>query len=80
MRGIVNRMGRIPALLILMLLGLGCEPNSGQTITIYREKMGNDWPLTIERGYLNCNCVERGGFPFYRCVKGAVTIMMLPKE
>ena len=67
-------MGRIPALLILVLLVSGCEPNSGQTITIYRERMGDEWPLTIERGYLNCNCVERGGFPFFRCVKGAVTI------
>ena len=51
----------------------GCEPNTGGTKTIYREKMGEEWPLTIERGYLHCKCVDRG-VPFFQCVKGAVTI------
>ena len=67
-------MKRIPFLLFLVLMISGCEPNTGGTKTIYRENIGEEWPLTIERGYLYCNCVDRGGFPFFQCVKGAVNI------
>lgn len=64
-----------PALLLLFLALLisGCEPDVGGTVTIRREDMGEEWPLTIERGYLHCHCVDRA-FPFSRCVNGAVTI------
>ena len=66
-------MKRIPFLPFLILMISGCEPNSGGTTTIYRAKMGEEWPLTIEKGYLHCDCVERGS-PFFQCVKGAVII------
>ena len=66
-------MRRIPFFLFLILMISGCEPNNGGTKTVYRGNMGEEWPLTIERGYLHCNCVDRG-FPFFQCVKGALTI------
>ena len=66
-------MRRIPFLLFLILIVSGCEPNNGATTTIYRADMGEEWPLTIERGYLHCNCVDRS-FPFFQCVEGALTI------
>lgn len=59
--------------LFLVLMISGCEPDTGGTITIYREDMGEEWPLTIERGYLHCHCVDRDS-PFSKCVNGAVTI------
>ena len=67
-------MKRIPPLLLLVLITSGCEPNSGKTVTIFQESMGDEWPLTIEKGYLTCDCVERDGFPFFRCIEGAVTL------
>ena len=66
-------MKHIPFLLLLLLMISGCEPNTGATTTMYRSNMGEEWPLTIEKGYLHCNCVERGS-PFFQCVKGAVII------
>ena len=63
-------MRRIPALLLLVLMVSGCEPNTGQTVTILRESMGDEWPLTIEKGYMHCDCVERGGFPVLSMRKG----------
>ena len=66
-------MKRILFLLLLVLLTSGCEPNTGGTRTVYRASLGEDRPLTIERGYLYCVCVERNR-PFFRCIKGAVSI------
>ena len=63
----------IPFLLLLILLISGCEPNNGATTTIHRANMDEKWPLTIEKGYLHCVCVDRG-FPFFQCVEGALTI------
>ncbi|MDE0075938.1 MAG: DUF2511 domain-containing protein [Caldilineaceae bacterium] len=60
-------------LLFLVLMLSGCEPDVGGTVTMHREDMGEEWPLTIERGYLHCHCVDRA-FPFFSCADGAVTI------
>ena len=68
-----QQMKRIPFLLFLILMISGCEPNNGGTTTIYRANMGEEWPLKIERGYLHCDCVERGS-PFFQCVRRAVVI------
>ena len=68
-----QQMKRIPFLLFLILMISGCEPNSGGTTTIYRTNMDEEWPLTIEKGYLHCVCVDRG-FPFFQCAEGAVVI------
>ena len=65
---------RIPFLLFLVLMISGCEPNTGRTQTIYREKMGEAWPLTIEKGYLHCDCADRRGFPLFQCAKGAIIV------
>ena len=67
-------MKRIPFLLFLVLMISGCEPNTGGTKTILREDLGEEWPLTIEKGYLHCDCVDRRGFPLFQCVKGAITV------
>ena len=67
-------MKRVLFLLFLVLIISGCEPNTGGTRTIYSEDMGEEWPLTIEKGYLHCICVDRRGFPFSQCVKGAITL------
>jgi len=69
-----KQMKRIPFLLFLVLMISGCEPNTGSTQTIYREKMGEAWPLTIEKGYLHCDCAERRGFPLFQCAKGAIVV------
>ena len=65
-------MKRIPFLLPLLLMISGCEPNNGGTTTILRADMGEDWPLTVERGYLHCDCVKRE-LPFFQCAKNALT-------
>ena len=67
-------MKRVLFLLFFVLIISGCEPNTGGTRTIYRDDMGEEWPLTVERGYLHCQCVDRRGFPFSQCVKGAITL------
>lgn len=66
-------MKRLPFLLLLVLMISGCEPNEGSIRTVYRENMGEEWPLTIERGYLHCYCIDRD-FPLFRCIKGILTI------
>ena len=66
-------MKRIQFLLLLLLIISGCEPNNGGTTTLHRAEMKEEWPLTIERGYLHCVCVERE-LPFFQCAKNALTI------
>ncbi|MYH63058.1 MAG: DUF2511 domain-containing protein [Caldilineaceae bacterium SB0675_bin_29] len=69
-----KQMKRIPFLLFLVLMISGCEPDTGGTRTIYRENMGEAWPLTIEKGYLHCVCADRRGFPLFQCAKGAIAV------
>ena len=66
-------MKRLPIVLLLAMMTAGCEANNGGTTTILRTVMDEEWPLTIERGYLPCDCVERE-LPFFQCAKSALTI------
>ena len=68
-------MKRVLFLLFLVLIISGCEPNTGGTRTIYSEDMGEEWPLTIEKGYLHCQCVDRRGFPFLNVSKAAIILI-----
>ena len=65
--------GRVLLISILAIVFSGCyEPNSGRIRTVLRENLGEEWPLTIEKGYLTCVCIGRK-FPF-RCTGDAITI------
>lgn len=64
-------MKRSLLLLFLVVVVSGCESGSGGTITIHRGQMGEVWPLTVERGFLSCDCVDLG---FLHCKSAAVTI------
>lgn len=68
----MNKWRIAPILIILALTISGCDVNKASIVTIHQEEMGQDWPLTIEKGYLACHCVERN-FWFW-CSNGAVTI------
>ena len=66
-----HQMKRTLLLLFLAVVISGCEPGSGGTITIHRGQMGEEWPLTVERCFLSCDCVDLG---FLHCESAAVTI------